>query len=117
MTGPNPDVWTILGKGKRQRSGPIKGRRRNAHEGFTAGHENRAGHRLYARVNQNRQFRKNVLGLGRWRRGRRLTAGYDTHAADTAIEPREPRWLRRLDVVAQDKQARKNGLRKGWRRP
>jgi hypothetical protein len=122
----DPTLWTPVGNRQQpgQRTGKIQGRGRSSAEPVTAGQQNRAGHRLYARVNQARQFRLNILGLGRWRKGRRLVEGEESWAMQTntcgpggAREVQIDRRELRPQRIAQDKANRRNGLRPGWRKP
>lgn len=54
--------------GDGQREGPLRGRGGKQGWGIRAGHNNRSGHRLYVKINQSRERRRNLVGFGRWRR-------------------------------------------------
>jgi hypothetical protein len=111
-------LWSILVS--QERKGQRKGRIRDTSR-FTnnSNHNNRAGHRLYVKLNQTRSFRKSVVCFGRWRKGRRIVKGEESWAFQSgnpytiAVDRRELRPGR----VYQAKQNRRNGLRPGWRRP
>jgi hypothetical protein len=114
-------VWTPLGTRERrgQAKGRVLGRSRNAGLQVLSGHNNRAGHRLYVKVNQGRAFRRSVLGWGSWRKP--LDRNRDRHvAAQAQLNPHghdEPREVRRAEKLLAYRDDRKARLRVGWRKP
>lgn len=106
------DVFSSFGKGwgNGQRRGRITGLPRNRDAAVGTTHQNRAGRRMYVRINQTRRFRKDVLGWGRWKRHDEH-GDHHQHCRDTAIQYREPRKYRRLDDHRAYREARQERLR------
>lgn len=103
------DGFTILGRGKGQRSGRVKGATRNSQASVSANHPNRAGRRHYVRVMQTRAFRKSVLGWGSWRLHNADRDGHHAAARDNLNPnpPRERRRWRRIDAIAEYRRQRR----------
>lgn len=104
------DVWSAVGEAPRG-SGQWRGRIAPG-VGVGINDQNRAGHRLYARVMVSRQARLNIVGFGRWRRWGALQAhrAEGSHALETAVRPLEPRSVRRAEWALNYRQNRRNRL-------
>jgi hypothetical protein len=102
--------WSVVRK-DRQRRGPIRMPRGNRDVQVLSGHNNRAGHRHYVRVNQTRNNRLHLVGWGRWRKHDEHGDKYDTARATALTEHVEPRAKRRPRLVAEAKQARREAAR------
>lgn len=102
------DAFSIVKRGwGRQKSGRIQAPGRNSSLPTSSFHENRAGHRQYVRENQTRQGRINIVGFGRYRKhGRERILGNPTNPCP----PLEARRLRRLDMIEDYRQHRRNRL-------
>jgi hypothetical protein len=107
------DVWSAVGEApKGVRLGQRRGQIRGGYTGIDPNHQNRAGHRLYARVMAPRGVRRNIVGFGRWRRPGALQAhrAEGSHALETAVRPLAPRYDRRSEWLLNYRQNRKNRL-------
>jgi hypothetical protein len=107
------DVWSAVGEPAGSHStGQRRGQIRGGYHGVSANDQNRAGHRLYARVMISRQARRNIVGFGRWRRPAALQAHrvQGSHARETAQRPLAPRYDRRSEWLLNYRQNRRNRL-------